>query len=109
VVRIPESTITRAEDILSKHLASYGPNGAEGGGLKLIGGDQWWRIRGRELEGEWIEVSFMPNSRRGADLGRCKKITLDVHPSTILIKVQKSRNILIYIHINPLERILRAA
>jgi hypothetical protein len=51
----------------------------------------------------------MTNAMRGADLGRCKRITLDVHPSTILIKVQKSRNILIYIHINPLERILRAA
>ena len=58
MVRIPETTITRAEDILSKHLGTYGPDGAEGGGLKLIGGDQWWRIRGRELEGEWIEVSY---------------------------------------------------
>lgn len=48
--------IVRAEDVLSKHLSTYGPNGENGGGLELIGGDQWWRIRGRELEGEWIEV-----------------------------------------------------
>jgi hypothetical protein len=57
VVRIPQNTITRAENILSKHLSTYGPDGKNGGGLKIIGGDQWWRIRGRELEGEWIEVS----------------------------------------------------
>jgi hypothetical protein len=57
VVRVPQATIGRAEDILSKHLSTYGPDGENGGGLKLIGGDQWWRIRGRELEGEWIEVS----------------------------------------------------
>jgi hypothetical protein len=57
LVRVPETTIHRAEGILSEHLASYGPDGANGGGLKMIGGDQWWRIRGRELEGEWIEVS----------------------------------------------------
>lgn len=56
VVRIPETTITRAEGILSEHLGTYGPEGSTGGGLKLIGGDQWWRIRGKELEGEWIEV-----------------------------------------------------
>jgi hypothetical protein len=57
VVRIPETLINRAEEVLSKHLSTYGPNGEAGGGLGLIGGDQWWRIRGRELEGEWIEVS----------------------------------------------------
>ena len=57
VVSIPQGTIGRAETILSKHLSTYGPDGENGGGLKLIGGDQWWRIRGRELEGEWIEVS----------------------------------------------------
>ena len=59
-MRIPDPTLRRAEDLLSEHLASYGPEGQSGGGLKLIGGDQWWRIRGRELEGEWIEVSYVP-------------------------------------------------
>jgi hypothetical protein len=57
VVAIPTSTITRAEDILEKHLGTYGPEGKTGGGVKLVGGSKWWRVRGRELEGEWIEVS----------------------------------------------------
>lgn len=54
---VPAENIANAEDILTKHLATYGPAGAEGGGLKLIGGENWWKVRGRELEGEWIEVS----------------------------------------------------
>ncbi|KAK1923735.1 hypothetical protein DB88DRAFT_511274 [Papiliotrema laurentii] len=56
VVTIPEGTISRAEDILEKHLSTYGPEGSTGGGLKLVGGSKWWRVRGRELEGEWIEM-----------------------------------------------------
>ena len=56
VVTVPQQLIERAEDILERHLASYGPEGAAGGGLRLIGGGKWWRVRGRELEGEWIEV-----------------------------------------------------
>jgi hypothetical protein len=59
VVRIPDIALLRAEDLLSRHLGTYGPDGVNGGGLKLIGGDQWWRIRGRELEGEWIEVCHL--------------------------------------------------
>lgn len=50
---VPPENISKAEEILTKHLASYGP---EGTGLKLVGGENWWKIRGRELEGEWIEV-----------------------------------------------------
>jgi hypothetical protein len=46
--------IDRAAVILRKHLASYG----DGKGIELVGGDKWWLIRGRELEAEWIEVSF---------------------------------------------------
>lgn len=57
MVRIPDPTIRRAEELLSGHLGTYGPDGQNQGGLKIIGGDQWWRVRGRELEGEWIEVS----------------------------------------------------
>jgi hypothetical protein len=53
VVTIPESLINVAADILTRHLESYGP---DGGGLKLVGGGKWWQVRGRELEGEWIEV-----------------------------------------------------
>ena len=55
-VVIPEETIERATGILAQHLGSYGPEGESGGGLKLVGGSKWWRIRGRALEGEWIEV-----------------------------------------------------
>ena len=53
---IPDATITKAADILKQHLGSYGPDGASGGGLKLVGGSRWWQVRGRNLEGEWIEV-----------------------------------------------------
>ena len=53
-VTIPDTNIGRAEEILTEHLASYGPNG---NGIQLVGGSKWWRVRGKELEGEWIEVS----------------------------------------------------
>jgi hypothetical protein len=56
-VAIPQPIIERAETVLAKHLSSYGPDGANGGGLKLVGGERWWRVRGRALEGEWVEVS----------------------------------------------------
>lgn len=49
---ISEDIIIRAETILTSHLSSYGE------GIKLVGGEKWWRLRGRELEGEWIEVSL---------------------------------------------------
>jgi len=53
VVTIPEGVIERAAEILTKHLKTYG----NGKGIELVGGDKWWRVRGRELEAEWIEVS----------------------------------------------------
>ncbi|KAK8849496.1 hypothetical protein IAR55_004830 [Kwoniella newhampshirensis] len=56
VVAIPDSSIREAEDILTKHLSKYGPQGEQGGGLKLVGGDKWWKVRGKPLEGEWIEM-----------------------------------------------------
>ncbi|WWC93021.1 uncharacterized protein L201_007985 [Kwoniella dendrophila CBS 6074] len=55
-VTIPETNIRAAEDILAKHLSTYGPEGEQGDGLKLIGGANWWKVRGRTLEGEWIEM-----------------------------------------------------
>ncbi|RSH93472.1 hypothetical protein EHS25_007828 [Saitozyma podzolica] len=55
-VTIPQPIIERAETILAKHLSSYGPDGTNGGGLKLVGGERWWRVRGRALEGEWVEM-----------------------------------------------------
>ena len=55
-VVIPDDSIEQAANILADHLGSYGPEGGSGGGLKLVGGSRWWRIRGRALEGEWIEV-----------------------------------------------------
>lgn len=51
---IPDELIDKAASILKKHLATYGK---DGDGLKLVGGSKWWQVRGRELEGEWIEVS----------------------------------------------------
>lgn len=39
--------------ILTEQLAKY----ADGHGLELVGGKKWWQVRGRPLEGEWIEVS----------------------------------------------------
>jgi hypothetical protein len=42
---------------MEEHLGTYGPSGANGGGIDLVGGNKWWRVRGRQLEGEWIEVS----------------------------------------------------
>jgi hypothetical protein len=62
-VTIPQPIIERAETILAKHLSSYGPDGTNGGGLKLVGGERWWRVRGRALEGEWVEVSALSHSR----------------------------------------------
>lgn len=57
MVIVPEDTISRAEGIMEEHLGTYGPSGANGGGIELVGGSKWWRVRGRQLEGEWIEVS----------------------------------------------------
>ena len=54
VVSIPEDTIASAAAILGKHLKSYGG----GKGLELVGGERWWQVRGKELQGEWIEVSL---------------------------------------------------
>ncbi|KAE8542380.1 hypothetical protein D1P53_001157 [Cryptococcus gattii VGV] len=56
VMTIPDENIKEAEIILAKHLSAYGPQGAEGGGLQLVGGDKWWKVRRRTLEGEWIEM-----------------------------------------------------
>ncbi len=57
---IPDGIVLRAEDILATHLATYGGTGGgsepSGRGLKLVGGSRWWRLRGRRLEGEWVEV-----------------------------------------------------
>ena len=39
--------------ILTEQLYKY----AGGKGLELVGGKKWWQVRGRPLEGEWIEVS----------------------------------------------------
>lgn len=59
VVTIPDESINKAEEILTEHLKSYGP---DGGGIQLVGGEKWWRVRGRALEGEWVEVSLLPAS-----------------------------------------------
>lgn len=51
-VHIPyEGCINKAEQILEKQLDSYGAES-----VKRIGGRNWWKVRGRDLEGEWIEM-----------------------------------------------------
>lgn len=54
---IPEGIIDDAAGILTKHLSTY----ADGKGIELVGGANWWQLRGRELEGEWLEVCFSPS------------------------------------------------
>ncbi|ODO00719.1 hypothetical protein L198_03045 [Cryptococcus wingfieldii CBS 7118] len=56
VVLIPEENMHEAEVILAKHLSTYGKAGENGGGIQLVGGDKWWRVRRKPLEGEWIEA-----------------------------------------------------
>lgn len=72
---VPQDAITRAEDILERHLASYGREGSSGGGIKLIGGRKWWTVRGKELEGEWIEVSHPTGLGHVADAVSGAKLT----------------------------------
>ena len=53
VVQIPyDECIDKAEQLLEKQLRSYGDFG-----VKAVGGMKWWKLRGRGLEGEWLEVS----------------------------------------------------
>ncbi|KAL7423676.1 hypothetical protein Q5752_001258 [Cryptotrichosporon argae] len=56
VVTIPQDVIDQAAGILSKHLGSYWPSVTDGDGRKMVGGEKWWQIRGKSLEGEWIEM-----------------------------------------------------
>lgn len=53
VVKVPQENIERATTILTEQLSKYGG----GKGIELVGGKKWWQVRGRPLEGEWIEVS----------------------------------------------------
>lgn len=81
-VSIPhEGCIDRAEEILEKQLDSYGPES-----FKRIGGRKWWRVRGRELEGEWIEMKrdyvkrkAEASSSSDADRHRNERVMLYIH------------------------------
>ncbi|TXT16021.1 hypothetical protein VHUM_00524 [Vanrija humicola] len=67
-VGIPEANIERAADLVAEHLRTYTPDGDL---VKLVGGDKWWRVRGHELEAEWLEVaSNSGSSRRGGSVAR---------------------------------------
>lgn len=68
VVRIPQEAIEQATEILIEHLAKYGG----GKGLELVGGKKWWQVRGRPLEGEWIEVSVLCVCRVGLEPQRLR-------------------------------------
>lgn len=48
---VPTDSIDRAASILRKHFAEV-----YDGGLEELGGERWWTLRGRPLEGEWIEM-----------------------------------------------------
>ena len=52
-VSIPSSCSERSEQILEAHLREYYGGQA---GIDEIGGLGWTRVRGRGLEGEWIEM-----------------------------------------------------
>ncbi|GAA6040711.1 hypothetical protein JCM8097_000886 [Rhodosporidiobolus ruineniae] len=60
VVTIPSSNIDEAASLLRKALA-VDPRTVE-----LVGGEQWWTLRGRELTGEWIEMK-KDKLKRGAN------------------------------------------
>ncbi|BGP38265.1 hypothetical protein JCM10450v2_002207 [Rhodotorula kratochvilovae] len=49
-VPVAQANITRAAHLLRQALA-VDPRTVE-----LVGGEQWWTLRGRELTGEWIEM-----------------------------------------------------
>lgn len=51
-VKVPHAgCIDKAETLLERQLKSYGQIS-----LERVGGANWWKCRGRELEGEWIEM-----------------------------------------------------
>lgn len=82
LVNIPqEACIDRAEELLEKQLDSYGPES-----FKRIGGRRWWKVRGRELEGEWIEMkrdyvkrTNWSRSASTADRERHERVLLYIH------------------------------
>jgi acetyl esterase/lipase len=47
---VPADSIDRAADILRKHFADLYDGADE------LGGERWWTLRGRPLEGEYIEM-----------------------------------------------------
>lgn len=49
-VVIPQSSIEQAAEILTAYLER------DPGGIDKIGGKNWWKYRGKELTGEWIEM-----------------------------------------------------
>jgi len=51
VVTVPDYNIDRAAELLLKALEMDPKT------MELVGGTKWWRMRGRDLTGEWIEVS----------------------------------------------------
>lgn len=47
---IPPSNVTLAGQLLSKHFHDVYS------GVSDLGGENWWTLRGKDLEGEWIEM-----------------------------------------------------
>ncbi|GAA6058771.1 hypothetical protein JCM10212_001887 [Sporobolomyces blumeae] len=59
VVTVPDENIDRAAELLLKALEMDERT------MELVGGTKWWRMRGRDLTGEWIEMK-KDKLKRGA-------------------------------------------
>ncbi|PGH08150.1 esterase/lipase [Blastomyces parvus] len=71
-VKIPDDHLDSAADLLIIQLGSEG--------LSQVGGNKWWKWRGKKpsLEGEWVEMQrdFAARQRQGV---RCNRVMLYIH------------------------------
>ncbi|CED84591.1 Arylacetamide deacetylase [Phaffia rhodozyma] len=85
---VPQSSIDHSTEILQSHFKQvYGESG-----LKEIGGEKWWQIRGKSLEGEWIE---MKKDYLNRTVGKVQKVMGQSEGP--LDKSQQDR-VILYIH-----------
>ncbi|KAG5294322.1 lipase/esterase [Histoplasma ohiense] len=71
-LRVPEDHLASAADLI---IIQLGPEG-----LSQVGGNKWWRWRGKNssLEGEWVEMQrdFVERQRKGV---RSNRVMLYIH------------------------------
>ncbi|EGC49381.1 lipase/esterase [Histoplasma capsulatum var. duboisii H88] len=71
-LRVPEDHLASAADLIIIQLGSEG--------LSQVGGNKWWRWRGKNssLEGEWVEMQcdFVERQRKGV---RSNRVMLYIH------------------------------